>query len=300
MAAEDVKRGERLGDMGLSPIDPEDFDTYFEMVFNTSHDLIIPLRADFNKWAQYQPAIMADATFERLAFKQDQTATDQATAWGNNPVTAVRKLKEMVKRELSGITRMPVGRLKEDDTFKSMGVDSMLALQLKNKIQELTKLNLPVSSVWAHPTISKYAEFLVSELDFESAADTANSVSFTNNELKGMIKSSISGITKLAPGKIRETDTFKSMGIDSMQALQIRNQLQAKTKISLAVSSIWAHPTVEKYTAFLSAELDSASSSANTEAETAPSSDTGNIEGEVEDMSLDELMKQLDDKSKEY
>ncbi|MCP4121638.1 MAG: type I polyketide synthase [Bacteroidetes bacterium] len=300
MAAEDAKRGERLGDMGLRSIDPEDFDTYFELVFNTALDLIIPLRADFRKWAQYQPAIMADATFEQLTFKQDQTTTDQATEWGNNPITALRKLKEMIKRELSGITRMPVGRLKEDDTFKSMGVDSMLALQLKNKIQELTKLNLPVSSVWAHPTISKYAEFLISQLDFKSDTETANTASFTTNELKGMIKTSISGITKLAPGKIRETDTFKSMGIDSMQALQIRNQLQVKTGISLAVSSIWAHPTVEKYTAFLSAELDTASSSANTEAETSPSADTGNIEGEVEDMSLDELMKQLDDKSKEY
>jgi len=300
MAAQDAKRGERLKGMGLDPIENQDLGTYFEMVFNTSLSLIVPLRIRFEEWAQNQPSVLNDATFDQLLDNGKKKEDSPATKWGTNTAAAIRKLKDLIKKELSGITRIPVGRLKEDETFKSMGVDSMLALQLKNKVQEQTKLNLPVSSVWAHPTIAKYAEFLAGQLVEEADSPSSERPVFKEKTLRNMIKNIISGITKMNPGRIKETDTFKSMGIDSMQALQIRNQLQSQTGTNLAVSSIWAHPTVEKYAAFLLAELGASDFSEANPESASPGDSSQNIEGEVEDMSLEELMKQLDDKSKEY
>ena len=68
--------------------------------------------------------------------------------------------------------------------------------------------------------------------------------------------------------------------------------------MTLAASSIWAHPTVEKYADFLKIKLTGGQQPA-TNNEVPPTAATS-IADEVEDLSLEELMKQLDDKSKEY
>jgi acyl carrier protein len=188
-----------------------------------------------------------------------------------------------------------------------MGIDSMMALQLKNKIQADTNLNIAVSSIWTHATIQKYVAFLIKELNIEALINTkSDSVSsndaFTERKLKEILKQHISAITKIQAARIKETETFKSMGIDSMQALQLKNKLQADVGLNLAVSSIWTHPTIEKYAAFLAKELGIGAEKQEeiVVEETKKIATASEITNEVEDLSLEDLMKQLDDKSSEY
>ncbi|MEZ5022097.1 MAG: acyl carrier protein [Chitinophagales bacterium] len=115
--------------------------------------------------------------------------------------------------------------------------------------------------------------------------------------IKDKLKQHIASITKIQIARLKESDTFKSMGIDSMQALQLKNKLQADFGLNLAVSSIWTHPTIEKYTAFLAAELGL---SAKEEEDIQPtkvvdSKTSEEINKEVDDLSLDDLMKELDE-----
>jgi len=77
-------------------------------------------------------------------------------------------IKQNIKNHIATITKIPASKLKEDETFKSVGIDSLMALQLKNKIQTDFNLNLNVSTVWSFPTIEKYANFIATELDLES------------------------------------------------------------------------------------------------------------------------------------
>ncbi|MBK7640534.1 MAG: acyl carrier protein [Bacteroidetes bacterium] len=77
---------------------------------------------------------------------------------------AKRQINEFVKLTVSGITKVPVSKIKEDATFKSMGIDSLMAIQLKNKLQAEFNVTLAVSSIWAHPTVDKYGDFIIGEL----------------------------------------------------------------------------------------------------------------------------------------
>ncbi len=232
---------------------------------------------------------------------------DENNPWGNSIAAATKKLKNMLKEHISSITKTPTARIKEEDTFKSMGIDSMMALQLKNKIQADTHLNIAVSSIWTHATIQKYVAFLIKELKIETLINTKSDSGSANNayterKLKEILKQHISSITKIQTARIKESDTFKSMGIDSMQALQLKNKLQADVGLNLAVSSIWTHPTVEKYALFLAKELgllSEASEPAKVE-ENKTIATASEIKDEVDELSLEDLMKQLDDKSSEY
>jgi acyl carrier protein len=65
-----------------------------------------------------------------------------------------------VKNLVSSITKIPTSKIKEDATFKSLGIDSLMAVQLKNKLQTESGLDFTVSSIWTYPTVEKYTELL--------------------------------------------------------------------------------------------------------------------------------------------
>lgn len=303
LAAAQENRGARLSEIGMNTIQPEEFDAFFENLFLAKHAQVIPMKIDFNLWAKAHPSVQQDFTFSRV-FTQEvsttDTSTDSGNPWGNSLAGATKKLKDKLKAHLSSITKIATSKIKEDDTFKSMGVDSMMALQLKNKIQADTGLNIPVSSIWTYSTIHKYADYLVKELNLEDqfnqkTSDKASSATSIKG-IKDQLKQHIAAITKIQIARLKENDTFKSMGIDSMQALQLKNKLQADFGLNLAVSSIWTHPTIEKYTAFLAKELglSSTSEEENEPTKTVESKTTEEINKEVDDLSLDDLMKELD------
>jgi acyl transferase domain-containing protein/acyl carrier protein len=299
MAAAEENRGRRFSEMGFDAIEPVEFDQYFHAVFRTERFQVIPMKIDFGNWVKTYSGLVQDPVFSEVLFVQPAVDTSPAAGrnWGSSAAAASRKIGDMIKVYLAEITKIPINRVKEDETFKSMGLDSMMALQLRNTIQEDAGLSLAVSSIWAHPTVEKYTAFLVGQLGIEDRGpDEDRPQTFSLHQLKNMVRESVAGVTKLAGNRIKESDTFKSMGIDSMQALQIRNALQAKTGITLPASSIWAHPTVEKYAAFLAGQLGDGT----TEPIAPEPASASEIESDVQDMSLDELMQQLENKSREH
>lgn len=295
MAASDEKRGARLEQLGLGVIQPAEFDAAFDAAYHTSLHSLAALKFSFTDWARFHPGAGEDPLF--APFREKRAEVRQAEpAVAATAILNLHQLREVVKKHLAAVTGLFPNRIREEDTFKSMGVDSMQALQFRNRIQEETGHNLAVSSVWAHPTVVKYAAFLAAELGSGSEGEIA----VENNapgerQLREMVREAVSSVTCLAAARIREDDTFKSMGIDSMQALQIRNQLQDKLGRSLAASVIWAHPTVSKLAAFLAGDAPETG-----QPEAVAPTEGKAIEEEVRDLSLDELMKQLEDKSREY
>ncbi|QQR98564.1 MAG: acyl carrier protein [Sphingobacteriales bacterium] len=108
------------------------------------------------------------------------------------------------------------------------------------------------------------------------------------------IKNHISTITKIPVTKLKIDETFKSLGVDSLMALQLKNKIQSDFNITLNVSSVWSYPTVEKYANYLSDELNLKEQYNQNIEQTTAKKNT--IETEVDSLSLDELMKQLNDK----
>ena len=114
--------------------------------------------------------------------------------------------------------------------------------------------------------------------------------------IKENIKQHIAQITKIPSSKIKEDDTFKSIGIDSLMALQLKNKIQVDYQLNLNIASVWSHPTVEKYANFIAEELNLFEKEIERIEVAEISKDNKSIEAEVDDLSLEELMKQLNEK----
>ena len=57
--------------------------------------------------------------------------------------------------------------------MESLGLDSLMALELRNRLEASLGITLPVALVWAYPTISGLAGALCERMGYEPADDAA-------------------------------------------------------------------------------------------------------------------------------
>ena len=171
LAAQDDKRGKNLSDQGLGLIYKNELPKLFDMMESNKLNQIIPLKIDFNKWKETykntQQNILFSNFIEQKTIQIEDSVEKDVVYTQRNLDTAVELIQQKIKNHISTITKIPVTKLKIDETFKSLGVDSLMALQLKNKIQSDFNITLNVSSVWSYPTVEKYANYLSDELNLK-------------------------------------------------------------------------------------------------------------------------------------
>jgi acyl transferase domain-containing protein/surfactin synthase thioesterase subunit len=73
-------------------------------------------------------------------------------------------LQQAIAKQVSRIVKMPANKIRPTMTFKGLGVDSLMAVQLRNHIEKELSIKIPVGMFWAHPTIQDYSSYLLSLL----------------------------------------------------------------------------------------------------------------------------------------
>jgi acyl carrier protein len=167
LAAAQENRGNRLIELGIGAFLPKNLPNYFSALLVAEGPQWMLMDIDFEKWSKGNPSILKNYFYKKVLNLNSETSNENQKTSIYKAATfaqAKRQINEFVKTTVSGITKVPLTKIKEDATFKSMGIDSLMAIQLKNKLQAEFNITLPVSSIWAHPTVDKYGDFLIAEL----------------------------------------------------------------------------------------------------------------------------------------
>jgi acyl transferase domain-containing protein/acyl carrier protein len=178
LAAADIKRGERLQEQGMGVFKPADLPRYFDALFDLPGAQYMLMDINFGQWSESNSGIKGNAFFSKVLPATADAATEASsenvsdTKQFPNMAAAMRHFKGVIKQHISAVTKVPVSKVKEDATFKSMGIDSLMAVQLKNKFQSDFEITLAVSSIWTYPTVEKYADFIAEELKIAEQFDS--------------------------------------------------------------------------------------------------------------------------------
>lgn len=105
---------------------------------------------------------------ERENTSVDTTFMEQLASL--NPQEQITMLEVLVIHELAAIVKTPAARINAAMTFKSLGVDSIMAVQLRNVFEKILGLKLPVGMFWTHPSIRAYAAYLQQGLADQASA----------------------------------------------------------------------------------------------------------------------------------
>ncbi|MCX5612951.1 amino acid adenylation domain-containing protein [Streptomyces sp. NBC_00047] len=119
---------------------------------------LVPLRIDLSGAEDDRSPLLRGRTrMRRLA----DTRTGSAdTGWSALPQPQrVRALADLVRREAAAALGRP-DEIRPDAEFTELGLDSLMAVELRRRLSAETGLSLPATAVFDHPTPARLAEYL--------------------------------------------------------------------------------------------------------------------------------------------
>ncbi|MBK9330049.1 MAG: SDR family NAD(P)-dependent oxidoreductase [Sphingobacteriales bacterium] len=197
LAARQENRGDRLKDFGLQPLPQKELFHYFNRLFLSEEGQLMAMDIHFGKWMENNPKTATNYLFSKVIRRPETVLKEENPVAFSSLSEAIKYAKQQIKQAIASVTKMNAQKIKEDDTFKSYGVDSLLALQIKNKLQKDLAIPLNVSVIWSHPTVNKLADHIAKQLkQEEEQIQTVQDIKFeTIKQPSSIIEQEVEGLS---------------------------------------------------------------------------------------------------------
>jgi len=190
--AADRNAGQRLARRGLQPLEPTQGLDAFERLLGSpeAQVAVLPIR-----WARFLaqfPAGSVPPLFREMAEAKKHSADSTATS------ELLQRLKEAPPDECRGIIAAQIrehtlkvlglpasSNLDPRQPLHELGLDSLMAVELRNAIARTVGSSLPASLLFDYPTVETIAAYLSREvLRLESAAESAPTAGGSDNRTR--------------------------------------------------------------------------------------------------------------------
>jgi hypothetical protein len=184
LAAAQDNRGERLARRGLLGLSPSEGIAALERVLMSAPAQVAVLRLRLRDWRDAPLASLP--VFARLIRELgDQRASEgkvrgELTALA--PVERRYRLETYVRREIAEILRLSPASLDVAAPLSSLGFDSLMALEFRNRLDLGLALRLSATALWAHRSIEDLVPYLAEQM--ELALETPREVVIERAELE--------------------------------------------------------------------------------------------------------------------
>jgi acyl transferase domain-containing protein len=168
-------RGERMAGAGLGTLASEDGPRALGRLLERPRPTVGVFRLDVRQWLDIFPHAAASPFWSDLqgekagAAKADEASAHIRREFDEAAPRAKRGLLEQHLREqLAKVFRMNPARIDITAPFSSMGADSLMSLEVKNRLERSLGLRLPATLLFTYPTASALVDHLLEEIAPES------------------------------------------------------------------------------------------------------------------------------------
>jgi NADP-dependent 3-hydroxy acid dehydrogenase YdfG len=163
LAAAGDHRGSRLADAGLGSIAPDLGVAAFGELLRLNPPHAAVMHFDVERWCQAYPAFSArplfaalrDATRASAAAPAAATVSVRASLEEVPPGRRRRALLESyVQQQVAHVLKLAPSRVEVGRAFRTLGLDSLMGLELRNRLEAGTGASLPATLIWNHPTVT--------------------------------------------------------------------------------------------------------------------------------------------------
>jgi phthiocerol/phenolphthiocerol synthesis type-I polyketide synthase C len=181
----EVGRAQSFANLGFSMITPELGLAALQLVLAADRSATGVFGLDARQWFQSFPTAAQSSFFTEL---RDATTIERRGGGKFQAELAAMPASERPARVASTIADEVRAVLRSSnaidhkEAMASLGLDSLMALELRNRLESSLGITLPAALVWAYPTICDLAGALCERLGFEQAADTSDAESALGDE----------------------------------------------------------------------------------------------------------------------
>jgi phthiocerol/phenolphthiocerol synthesis type-I polyketide synthase C len=172
----EVGRGQFFADLGFPTITVADGLAAIQLLLAADRSRTGVFNLEVRQWFQAFPAAAGSSLFSKLhhvtsaggrggkAIRAQLNALDS----GDRPAL----LASAVAEEIQAVLRSDEP-INHNDALESLGLDSLMALELRNRLEARLGITLPAALVWAYPTIADLAGVLCERLGYPTDAPAA-------------------------------------------------------------------------------------------------------------------------------
>ncbi|MCK2241768.1 MULTISPECIES: type I polyketide synthase [unclassified Crossiella] len=179
-AAEQDTGGRRAAALGASRMTAELGMTLFDQSLTSPASLLVPLvttGAGTVVTTEVPHLLRGLIRTRRRAAVRSNGAGTADTLRGLNPQERLRAVTTMVVTELAAVLgHQSSEAIEPEQKFAELGLDSLTAVELRNRLSALTGLRMPAALAFDYATPARLAEHLTEQLDSSAAAESGPTV----------------------------------------------------------------------------------------------------------------------------
>ena len=159
-------RGDRLGAMGLSAITPAEGCEALERILVSGAVQGSVMRFSPDLWRQHLSGAARSSFLSGFAIAtakgaDDPTAVAEPALLEQLNAAAVADRRGIVERFIAAraarVLRLNADQVDPEKPLRAMGLDSLLAVEFRNRMEADTGLSIPTTLIWNYPTVAKLA-----------------------------------------------------------------------------------------------------------------------------------------------
>ena len=161
-------RGARLAHEGLRPLVKTEGASLLMRILSDAPVRVLAMHFDADVWCTSHPGAKRSEVFVKL-LSQDAAGVhernDFASSLQHLSGEAMRAvLIPWLRQQVATVLRLDVERISVDKPMRSMGLDSLMALELRNRLERNLHMKFSATLVWNYPTVSAVAIYLEERL----------------------------------------------------------------------------------------------------------------------------------------
>jgi acyl carrier protein len=180
LAAANENRGARIARQGLDSISPKEGRLLLRSLFADLPVQVAAMRIDAEQWTQCVPGAARNSLFAGMRTKSGKQESGESTGLlqqlrNVSANDAHLLMRTHITGNISAILRLDITNIPPDKPVRSLGLDSLMALELRNRLERSLKLKLSSSLIWNYPTPDILAKHLLQKLEIGSASTSVES-----------------------------------------------------------------------------------------------------------------------------
>jgi acyl carrier protein len=176
LAAAQANRGERLAVQGLAGLTPSEGLAALAYLLGQSVPQVAVMKFNLRHWRQLFPRAASARLLTHLYGPEhasvDTTPSSRAmrdALLAAAPALRQSLLETHLVQQIAQVLRLPLDQIDSKTPLPALGLDSLMALELRNRLELSLGATLSATLIWGYPTVAALAPFLAEKMGIELA-----------------------------------------------------------------------------------------------------------------------------------
>jgi acyl transferase domain-containing protein/acyl carrier protein len=177
LAAAQENRGARLAERGFEGLAPAEGNHALGRLLERPRAEVGIVRFDIRHWLEFYPQMASHPFFSELGSERSTTTPRQQfrpALEAATPSERLGLLEGHLRDHLARVLRMNAASIDRRTPFRVLGVDSLMSLEVRNRVEASLGIRLSATLLFTYPDLAALAEGLLGELHLAQPADGAS------------------------------------------------------------------------------------------------------------------------------